>query len=92
MSYAVKVKKFIPGITHVDNNCRIQTLKKEQNKNFYDLIQNFYKLSGVPILLNTSLNISGKPLIGTFDQAVEMFKHTNLKYLYFPDIQFLLKK
>jgi len=67
MSYAVKVKKYLPGITHVDNTCRIQTLKKEQNKHFYDLIYNFYKLSGVPVLLNTSLNISGKPLIGSFD-------------------------
>jgi carbamoyltransferase len=92
MSYAVKVKKFLPGITHVDKSCRIQTLKKEQNKNFYDLIQSFYKLSGAPVLLNTSLNISGKPLIGSFDQAVNMFNNTNLKYLYFPDIQFLLKK
>ena len=92
MSYAVKVKKFIPGITHVDKSCRIQTLKKQQNNNFYDLIQCFYKLSGVPVLLNTSLNISGKPLIGTFDQAIQMFKQTSLKYLYFPDIQYLLKK
>jgi len=92
MSYAIKVKKYLPGITHVDNTCRIQTLKKEQNKHFYDLIYNFYKLSGIPVLLNTSLNISGKPLIGSFDQAIQMFKDTNLKYLYFPDIQFLLKK
>jgi carbamoyltransferase len=92
MSYAVKVKKFIPGITHVDKSCRVQTLKKEQNKSFYELIQSFYKLSGIPILLNTSLNISGKPLIGTFEQAVDMFKSSSLKYLYFPDIQFLLKK
>ena len=70
----------------------MQTLKKEQNKSFYELIQSFYKLSGIPILLNTSLNTSGKPLIGTFEQAVDMFKNCSLKYLYFPDIQFLLKK
>jgi len=92
MSYAVKAKRYLPGITHVDNSCRIQTLKKEQNKNFYNLIQYFYKLSGIPVLLNTSLNISGKPLVGTFDQAIEFFKNNNLNYLYFPDIEFLLKK
>ena len=92
MSYAIKVKKSVAGITHVDKSCRVQTLKKEQNKNFYELIYSFYKLSGIPILLNTSLNISGKPLIGTFQQAVDMFNTSSLKYLYFPDIQFLLKK
>ena len=52
MSYVFNVKKQgIPGITHVDNTCRIQTLKKEQNFYYYNLINEFYKITNVPILL-----------------------------------------
>ena len=67
MSYAVKAKKKaldeIPSIVHIDGTCRIQTLKKEDNPAYYDLIKEFYNQTKIPVLLNTSLNSSGKPII-----------------------------
>lgn len=93
MSYAVKVKnKNVPAITHIDGSCRVQTLKLEQNVNFYKLIKEFYNLTSIPVVGNTSLNIAGSPIVGTYEQALYFFKNTPLKYLYFPDIQHLLKK
>jgi carbamoyltransferase len=67
MSYAVKAKdkaiKETPAIVHVDGTCRIQTLKRKDNPHYYDLIKEFYNHTKVPILLNTSLNPSGKPIM-----------------------------
>lgn len=94
MSYAVKIKEekinIIPGICHVDNTCRVQTLKKEENKNFYELINEFKKLTNVPILLNTSLNIAGKPLVESPDDLIEFIIETNIDYTYLPEINLLL--
>ena len=96
MSYVFKVKqKNIPGITHVDNTCRIQTLKKEQNYHYYNLINEFYKLTNIPILLNTSFNLAGNPLVNSIKDAIEtlMSIENNFYYLYFPEIgKMYLKK
>jgi carbamoyltransferase len=79
MSYATKVKnKNIPAITHVDGSCRVQTLKLEQNVNFYKLIKEFYNLTSIPVIGNTSLNIAGNPIVGTYEQALYLFKNTPL--------------
>lgn len=96
MSYAAKVKKDkvnrIPGICHVDNTCRMQTLKKEQNENFYNLIKAFYYLTGVPVLLNTSFNVSGQPLICSYEDALKtLYKH-QFKYIYLPEKNLLITK
>ena len=83
MSYVFKVKnKKIPGVTHVDNTCRIQTLKKEQNFHFYNLINEFYKITGIPVLLNTSFNLSGKPLVNDMNDVKENISDL----IYFPEI------
>jgi|TARA_R100001460_G_scaffold59394_1_gene99225 carbamoyltransferase len=90
MSYVFNVKKQgIPGITHVDNTCRIQTLKKEDNYHYYNLINEFYKLTNVPILLNTSFNFAGKPLVNSVDDAMDTLtdKKNLFKYIYFPEIR-----
>jgi len=65
MMYAVDCKKpeQIPAVVHVDNTCRIQTVSREQNSHYYDLINEFYKRTGVPMLLNTSLNLRNQPLV-----------------------------
>lgn len=67
MSFAVKAKekaiKEVPSIVHVDNTCRVQTLKKTDNENYYNLIKLFYAKTGVPILLNTSFNLAGFPIV-----------------------------
>ena len=89
MSYVFKVKKKkIPGVTHVDNTCRIQTLKKEENHHYYDLINEFYKLTGVPVLLNTSFNLAGEPLVNSVSDAIRTLTNCNkkFKFIYFPEI------
>jgi len=95
MSYVVGVRKDklkdISGICHIDNTCRIQTLKEKQNKNFYDIITEFYRLTNVPIVLNTSLNTAGKPLVETVEDALNLMLTSNLDYLYFPECGKLLE-
>jgi len=89
MSYVFKVKKEgIPGITHIDETCRIQTLKKEQNFYYYALINEFYKLTNIPMLANTSFNLAGEPLINTPKEALfSLMPNENLfEYLYFPEL------
>lgn len=91
MSYAVPVKEekrnLIPSITHVDGTCRVQTLTKNQNKNFYELIEEFYKITKVPILFNTSFNLAGEPLVETLDDARSTIERSDLEYIYLPDLQ-----
>tara|TARA_R100000908_G_scaffold63218_2_gene43788 strand:- start:567 stop:1097 length:531 start_codon:yes stop_codon:yes gene_type:complete len=88
MSYAIPVredkKKIIPCITHVDGTCRIQTLTKEQNKNYYELIELFYQKTNVPILFNTSFNLAGEALVETKEDALDTIKRSEINYLYMP--------
>jgi len=90
MSYVFKVKKpDIPGITHVDNTCRVQTLTKDQNFHYYNLINAFYNLTGVPMLLNTSFNLAGKPLVNSVQDAINTTNSENnyeFKFTYFPEL------
>jgi len=94
MMYAVKclpgVEEKIPSVIHVDGTCRIQTLTKEQNKNYYNLIDAFEKLSEVPILFNTSFNLGGDPLVETIDDAVLTLRKSDIEYMYLPEIQKLV--
>jgi len=96
MSYVFQVrKKDIPGITHVDNSCRIQTLRQKQNYHYYNLINEFYKLTGIPILLNTSLNLGGKPLANSVEDVMDIFAfdyNFKFNYIYFPEIGKLYTK
>ena len=93
MSYVFKVKrKDIPGITHVDNTCRIQTVTKNENFHFYNLINEFYKITKVPVLGNTSLNLAGQPLVNEIEDCKRLFIrdaliiYLNFKYIYFPEL------
>ena len=65
MQYAVRCKKpeAIPSVVHADGTSRVQTVNKEQHAGLYELLNRWHKHSGVPILLNTSLNIKGQPLL-----------------------------
>ena len=89
MSFAVEAKQKaideVPGIIHVDNTCRIQTITKEQNKNYYDLIEEFYKQTSVPILFNTSFNLAGEPLVETIEHARDTINRSDIDYLYTPE-------
>ena len=87
MQYAVKAKKSgIDAVIHVDNTCRVQTITKKQNKHFYNLIKAFKCKTNVPILLNTSFNLGGEPLVETFDDAIRTLKKSDINYLYLPEI------
>lgn len=89
MSFAVdakqKAKDLTPSIVHVDGTCRVQTVTKEQNFHYYNLIEKFYEKTKVPILLNTSFNLAGLPIVETFEQAVLTMENSNFKYMFKPD-------
>lgn len=76
-----KNKKFIPAVIHVDNTCRVQTVKKKMNIKFYKLIEEFYKITNIPVLLNTSFNVKGQPIVNTPEQAIKTFLSTNIDTL-----------
>ena len=89
MMYAVEckpgVEEKIPAILHVDKTCRIQTVTKEQNENYYNLIQEFFERTGCPILFNTSFNLGGEPLVETLEDAVSTLLASDIEYLYLPE-------
>ena len=76
----------VPAITHVDGTCRIQTVTREQNEAYYDLIEEFRKITGVPILFNTSFNLAGEPLVETLEDALHTMKNCDIKYMYLPEV------
>ena len=87
MSRIVKLKgdgNVVPGITHVDNTARIQTVNRQQNEKFYDLINEFCNITGVPMLLNTSFNCQ-EPIVETPEQAINTFNNTALDLLVIND-------
>jgi len=74
-------QKDIPGAMHVDNTIRIQTVKQEDNKLYYDLISKFGKLSGVNVITNTSFNRKGEPIVNLPSEALDMFLNTEMDVL-----------
>ena len=83
MLFVAKVKKpdKIPAVTHVDGTGRLQTVSREANPLYYDLINDFYKITGVPVLVNTSMNVRGEPIVNTPEQAYAMIIKTEMDYI-----------
>ena len=79
-TFRVKKKK-IPAITHVDKSARIHTVSNQSNKLFYQLLEKFYEKTGYPILINTSFNIRGEPIVCSPEDAYNCFMGTNLDSL-----------
>ena len=71
----------IPAVTHVDYSSRIQTVHKKTNPIYYKLIHKFKELTGCPILVNTSFNIRGEPIVCSVEDAFTCFMGTNLDIL-----------
>ena len=71
----------IPAVTHVDYSARIQTVTKNTNSRYYDLISKFKEKTGCPILVNTSFNVRGEPIVNTPTDAFNCFMGTELDYL-----------
>ena len=80
----------IPAITHVDYSARIQTVHKETNSRYYDLIKEFKKITNCPVLVNTSFNVRGEPIVCSIEDAFNCFMGTNLDILVIED--FILYK
>lgn len=70
-----------PAITHVDNTCRVQTVEKKSGY-FRQLIEEFYNITGCAIILNTSLNINGKPIAGYEENAIDLFQSSDIDYMF----------
>jgi carbamoyltransferase len=81
--YAVRaeIKSLIPAVTHVDGTARIQTVDKNVNPLYWELIKQFGERTGVPVVLNTSFNVKGQPIVNTPAEAVETFLKTDLDAL-----------
>jgi carbamoyltransferase len=75
------IKSPIMPVTHVDGSARVQSVSKKQNKKFYDLIEAFEKKSGIPILINTSFNLRGEPIVHSIEDAVKCFLSNNIDFL-----------
>lgn len=93
VSFQVKNNKLdtIPGVIHVDNSCRVQTVNSSIN-HFYNVLKEFKKITGVPVLLNTSFNLAGEPLVETVEDAIKTFTQTDIDVLWFPEKNIMLEK
>ena len=86
----VKKPEKIPAVTHVDGTGRLQTISKEFNSLYHDLISEFYKITGIPVLINTSMNVMGEPIVNTPEQAYNMILKTDMDYIVLGN--YLMKK
>lgn len=71
----------LQAITHVDYSARVQSVKKDQNKKFYDLINNFYEKTRIPMIINTSFNVNNEPIVCSVQDAFNCFMFTDLDFL-----------
>lgn len=74
-------RSLIPAVTHVDYSARVQTIKREDNLLYYDTINEFFKRTGCPVIINTSFNVRGEPLVCTPQDAFRCFMRTEMDYL-----------
>ena len=75
------VRSTIPAVTHIDYSARVQTVHPERNPRFYELLQAFKSRTGCPVLVNTSFNVRGEPIVCTPEDAYRCFMRTNIDYL-----------
>ncbi|MCK5345961.1 MAG: hypothetical protein KAR20_21270, partial [Candidatus Heimdallarchaeota archaeon] len=74
-------RAIIPAVTHVDGTGRLQSVSRKANPLYYDLINEFYKITGVPVIVNTSMNVKGEPIVNTPEQCYNMLKKTDMDYV-----------
>ena len=95
MGFVFNIKKEKLGkacaIEHFDGTARIQSVNKDQNSSYYNLINEFYKLSGIPMILNTSFN-DREPICETPEHAIDCYLRTEIDLLYFPEYELLLSR
>ena len=93
ISFPIKSESvhLIPGVVHVDNTCRIQTIN-ESNTNIFELLNEFKKITGIGVILNTSFNLAGYPLVETPQNALDTLKNSELDFLWFPEISKIVSR
>lgn len=80
----------VPAVNHVDNTCRVQTLERNFNKHYYELIKEFYEITDIPMVLNTSLNLAGDTIVETVDDVLDTLRNSEIDYIYFPETSTLV--
>jgi len=86
----VKKPDKIPAVTHVDGTGRVQTVSKSSNPIYHKLISRFHELTGIPVIINTSMNVKGEPIVNTPEQAYNMLTKTEMDYLFMKN--FMVKR
>jgi carbamoyltransferase len=84
------IRSEIPAVTHVDYSARIQTVHKDDNPLYHELISTFYRRTGCPVIVNTSFNVRGEPIVATPLDAYKCFMRTDIDILVLGD--FILQK
>lgn len=75
------IRNTIPAVTHIDGSARVQTVSKKENELYYKLLKSFMTLTGCPVLLNTSFNVMGEPIVCSPKDAVNSFRKSGIDYL-----------
>src|SRR5207237_8113154 len=75
----------IPAVTHADNTARVQTVTRDANPRYWNLINEFGRITGVPVVMNTSFNLRGEPIVCTPKDAIRTFYSSGLAYLVLAD-------
>ena len=90
MLFAVPVREHvrarIPAVTHVDGSARVQTVRRPDNPRFHDILRAFFELTGVPVVMNTSFNVKGEPIVNTPEDALRCFLGTQIDVLVLHDL------
>lgn len=84
------VQSKVPAVVHVDGTGRLQTIDKDSNPKYYRLIKTYYQKTGIPLILNTSFNVKGEPIVCTPEDAIKCFLNTEIDYLVLGN--YLIKK
>jgi carbamoyltransferase len=72
----------LPAITHVDGTARVQTVNAKDNRDFYELLRAVGKITGREMVLNTSFNVKGQPIVNTPEEAIDTFLGTGIEFLF----------
>lgn len=89
-SFRKSVQLKVPAVVHVDGTGRLQTIDEQSNPKYYQLIKSYYNKTGIPLILNTSFNVKGEPIVCTPEDAIKCFLNTEIDYLVLGN--YLIKK
>jgi carbamoyltransferase len=86
LKFRTEVIGLVPGAVHEDGTGRLQTVKRDWNERFYDLIRTFYRLTGVPLVINTSFNVMGKPIAHSVEDVLAVFCTSGLDAVFIENV------